>query len=276
MRHAKAARVPGWRRAIVIIIAHDFTSSKLTLRCGGQVDIYYFHVNMDGPPLASLSLTHVHYNPADRVSYLCAWLALVPQGLCVVYATLIWSNREIEIFLMFAGQMACEALNWVLKRYIKEERPREMHGKGYGMPSSHAQFVSFFSVTLALFLLFRHVPHPTDTHTPFSLGGRFLLSVLALVCAGAVAVSRIYLSYHTPKQVMVGCAAGAVFALVWFGFTTYLRRAGWIEWALETWLLRLLRVRDLVVQEDLVDSGWARWEDRRKRQTFQVQGKKRR
>jgi dolichyldiphosphatase len=26
--------------------------------------------------------------------------------------------------LMFAGQMSCEALNWVLKRYIKEERPR--------------------------------------------------------------------------------------------------------------------------------------------------------
>jgi len=42
----------------------------------------------------------------------------------VVYATLLWSNREIEIGLMFAGQMACEALNWVLKRYIKEERPR--------------------------------------------------------------------------------------------------------------------------------------------------------
>lgn len=55
---------------------------------------------------------------------MCAWLALVPQALCVVYATLIWSNREIEIFLMFAGQMTCEALNWVLKRYIKEERPR--------------------------------------------------------------------------------------------------------------------------------------------------------
>lgn len=25
---------------------------------------------------------------------------------------------------MFAGQMACEALNWCLKRYIKEERPQ--------------------------------------------------------------------------------------------------------------------------------------------------------
>lgn len=63
-------------------------------------------------------------NPADRISYLCAWLALVPQGLCVAYATLIWSNREIEIMLMFTGQMACEALNWILKRWIKEERPR--------------------------------------------------------------------------------------------------------------------------------------------------------
>ncbi|KAF1961252.1 DOLPP1 protein [Byssothecium circinans] len=229
---------------------------------------------MDNPPLASLSLTHVHYNPADRVSYLCAWLALVPQGLCVVYATLIWSNREIEILLMFAGQMACEALNWCLKRYIKEERPREMHGKGYGMPSSHAQFVTFFSVTLTFFLLFRHVPHPTETHTPFSFAQRFALSIAALASAAAVASSRIYLSYHTPKQVLVGCAAGAIFAVVWFGFTTFLRRAGWVEWALETELAKLFRVRDLVVQEDLVDSGWARWVERRRKTTFQVQRKK--
>jgi dolichyldiphosphatase len=140
-----------------------------------------------------------------------------------------------------------------------------MHGKGYGMPSSHAQFVTFFSVTLTFFLLFRHVPHPTETHTPFSFPQRLLLSVLALASAGAVASSRIYLSYHTPKQVLVGCAAGAISAVLWFGFTTYLRRAGWIEWALETELARLFRVRDLVVQEDLVDSGWARWVERRSR-----------
>ncbi|KAF2274203.1 DOLPP1 protein [Westerdykella ornata] len=229
---------------------------------------------MEDPPLASLSLTHVHYTPGDQISYLCAWLALVPQGLCIVYATLIWSNREIEIMLMFAGQLACEAVNWVLKRYIKEERPREMHGKGYGMPSSHAQFVTFFSVTLAFFLLFRHVPHPTETHTPYSFFQRFLLSLCALAGAGAVAWSRIYLNYHTPKQVLVGCAAGAVFAVVWFGFTTYLRRSGWVDWALETYLARLLRVRDLVVQEDLVDSGWARWEERRRRKNLVVQGKK--
>lgn len=151
-----------------------------------------------------------------------------------------------------------------------------MHGKGYGMPSSHAQFVSFFSTTLALFLLFRHVPHPTHTHTPFTFFQRLVLSVLALFSAAAVAVSRIYLSYHTQKQVLVGCLAGAVCALLWFAFTTYLRRAGWIEWILETQLARLFRVRDLVVQEDLVDSGWARWVERRQTQppALQVQAKK--
>ena len=63
------------------------------------------------------------------------------------------ATREAEIALALAGQLACEALNFALKRLIKEERPRRIHGKGYGMPSSHAQFVAFWSVSLALFLL---------------------------------------------------------------------------------------------------------------------------
>jgi dolichyldiphosphatase len=78
---------------------------------------------MDGPPLASLSLTHVNYDPDDPVSHICAFLALVPQALVIVYVALIWGTREMEVLLMFTGQMGCEALNWVLKRYIKEERP---------------------------------------------------------------------------------------------------------------------------------------------------------
>ncbi len=44
----------------------------------------------------------------------------------MVYATLIWSSREIEILLMFAGQMGCEALNFLLKRLIKQERPKRI------------------------------------------------------------------------------------------------------------------------------------------------------
>jgi dolichyldiphosphatase len=63
-------------------------------------------------------------NPEDPLSFLSAWLALLPQALCVSYATLVWASREMEVILMFAGQLACEALNFALKRLIKEERPR--------------------------------------------------------------------------------------------------------------------------------------------------------
>ncbi len=42
----------------------------------------------------------------------------------MIYVTLIWSTREVEIFLMFVGQMGSEALNFLLKRLIKEERPK--------------------------------------------------------------------------------------------------------------------------------------------------------
>ncbi len=139
-----------------------------------------------------------------------------------------------------------------------------MYGKGYGMPSSHSQFVTFFSIFLSLFLLLRHVPSPSTAHSPTSFLERLLLSFVACLCAAAVAVSRVYLSYHTPKQVMVGCAAGAFSAIAWFLVTTYLRRSGWIDWALDTRLAEIFRVRDLVVTEDLVDAGWGRWKERRK------------
>jgi len=219
---------------------------------------------MDDPPLASLSLTHVRYNPADPISYASAWLALVPQGLMVVYVTLMWASREVEILLMFGGQMACEILNFGLKRLIREERPKQMMGKGYGMPSSHSQFVAFFAISLSLFLLFRHIPTKTTSYSPTTFIERFLLSVLACLCAGAVAASRVYLNYHTPKQVWVGIGAGAVFAMVWFIFTAYLRQSGWLQWTLDTALFRHFRFRDLIITEDIQDAGWGRWEERRR------------
>ncbi|OQE21625.1 hypothetical protein PENSTE_c011G07911 [Penicillium steckii] len=221
-------------------------------------------------PLASLSLTHVHYNPEDPLSFLSAWLALLPQALCVSYATLAWASREMEVILMFAGQLACEALNFVLKRIIKEERPREMFGKGYGMPSSHAQFMTFFAVYLTLFLLFRHTPSYASSYPycDFILRGALTIGL----CASAVAVSasRIYLNYHTPRQVLAGCGAGFVCACGWFVITGLLRRLGWIDWAADLTVSRLLRVRDLLVNEDLAEAGWQRWETRRLEQRQNV------
>lgn len=150
---------------------------------------------MDNPPLASLTMTHVHYDPSSRISYACAWLALVPQALCITYASLIWSTREIEILVMFAGQLGCEGLNWLLKRWIREERPTQMLGKGYGMPSSHAQFAAYFAVYLGLWVLVRHDPwakNESKTHVPTPLWQRAGLAAAGLAGAVVVAQSRMY------------------------------------------------------------------------------------
>ncbi|KMP09539.1 hypothetical protein CIHG_09715 [Coccidioides immitis H538.4] len=217
-------------------------------------------------PLASFSLTHVHYNPEDPLSYLCAFLSLVPQAIVVVYVALIWASREVEVLFMFAGQILCEALNFGLKRVIRQERPQQVYGKGYGMPSSHSQFVAFFAFSVALFLLVRHKPTSSSTlpnDSPSTLTERVILSLLAFSGAAAVASSRIYLNYHTPKQVMVGIAAGIAFSVVWYLFGTHLRRSGWIDWLLEVRMAKLLRMRDLLIGEDLAEAGWQRWKVKR-------------
>ncbi len=144
-----------------------------------------------------------------------------------------------------------------------------MLGKGYGMPSSHAQYVAYFSTFLTLFMLLRHQPygHPyaSATHVPIPYWQRLLLSVSALACAVAVAKSRIYLNYHKPRQVYVGVIAGVACAIAWYLVTEFARKHGIIERLLELPQARWARMRDLVVNEDLVDAGWERWELRRQK-----------
>ncbi|KAI5295549.1 hypothetical protein KEM52_001038 [Ascosphaera acerosa] len=234
-------------------------------------------MNADTLNLASLSLTHVFYDPDDPVSYLCALLALVPQALCIIYVTLIYASRELEIILMFAGQMVCEGLNLALKRIIREERPIQLQGRGYGMPSSHSQYVGFFAAYLTLFLLLRHVPPPSRKvntkpngrregweanggldadAAPATFAQRLFLSGLACAGAALTVFSRVYLNYHTPKQVCVGAGVGVLFAAAWYIATKLAREWGLVDLVLASPPSQLLRVRDLVTTEDPAQAGW--------------------
>lgn len=175
------------------------------------------------------------------------------------------------------GQLACEAVNFALKRIIREERPHQIRGKGYGMPSSHAQFMTYFAVYIGLFVLARHRPKPRkgsgqgregaygalSSFMPSQYAQQMLTALLLVINAAMVAASRIYLNYHTPKQVLVGCCAGTAFALVWYALTATLRSQGLIDWVLSLTVAKVLRIRDLLLDEDLVESGYREYLARR-------------
>src|SRR5260221_13784842 len=92
------------------------------------------------------------------------------------YAALAVQTRELLIIIMWMGQFAGEVLNWTIKHIIKQERPPGMFclfiflggrivmrwyhighvGNGYGFPSSHSQYMAYFSSFLICHLYFRH------------------------------------------------------------------------------------------------------------------------
>jgi len=76
----------------------------------------------DGPR-ASLDLTHVLYDDSSFVSLGLALVTLSPILLMAAYAALAFQTRELTVIIMWAGQLLCEAFNWILKRAIKQERP---------------------------------------------------------------------------------------------------------------------------------------------------------
>jgi dolichyldiphosphatase len=80
----------------------------------------------EGHGLASISLTHVYFNPNDKISYGFAYITLAPIAILVFYASVTVSRREMAGILMLAGQLLNEVLNYVLKEHIEQDRP---HGK---------------------------------------------------------------------------------------------------------------------------------------------------
>ncbi|KAI8900345.1 PAP2 superfamily-domain-containing protein [Globomyces pollinis-pini] len=157
----------------------------------------------------SISLTHVQYQSGDVLGKILACISLTPITLIVSYITLIIFKRDIVTLYLFIGQLGNEIVNKCLKEWIQEKRPSDHLGDGsYGMPSSHSQFMWFFT-TFCILHLYTHVSFRYKLMKPFISCG---LVVMALL----VGVSRVYLEYHTIEQVVVGSCLGLIIGLTWF------------------------------------------------------------
>ncbi|KAM3825703.1 dolichyldiphosphatase 1-like isoform 5-T7 [Vipera latastei] len=172
-------------------------------------------------PWNPVSLTHVEYPAGDFTGRLLAYLSLSPIFIIVGFVTLIVFKRELHTISFLGGLCFNEGVNWLIKNIVQEQRPcPEAHPSvysKYAMPSSHSQFIWFFSVYSFLFLYLRM--HQTNNARFLDLLWRHLLSVCLLTLACLVSCSRVYLLYHTWSQVVYGGIVGSFMAGLWFLFT---------------------------------------------------------
>ncbi|EMP34693.1 Dolichyldiphosphatase 1 [Chelonia mydas] len=134
------------------------------------------------------SLAHL---ARDFSGQLLAYLSLCPIFIIVGFVTLIIFKRELHTISFLGGLAFNEGVNWLIKNIIREPRPcEEAHSTvttKYGMPSSHSQFMWFFSVYSFLFLYLRM--HQTNNARFLDLLWRHVLSICLVTVAFLVSYS---------------------------------------------------------------------------------------
>ncbi len=111
----------------------------------------------------------------------------------------------------------------VVKRLLRHPRPQAtcaLLGKchKYGMPSSHAQVMSYaFTTALLMHLHRRRNRKNVKNSAPSRSEVIELIELVLLAALGAlVGIARVYLGYHSADQVLAGVGLGSIFSVVWF------------------------------------------------------------
>lgn len=104
------------------------------------------------------------------------------------------------------GSVSNSALSVALKRILNQERPVATLRSDPGMPSSHAQSISFISA-FTLFSLIEWLG--TNELSLF-------LTTLILALASYFTWLRVSQKLHTPSQVVVGAIVGSLYSTLWY------------------------------------------------------------
>lgn len=198
-------------------------------------------------PCEVFSLTAVHYAKGDPFGDVMALASLAPMFIIAQTVALIAVRRDWQTLMFLTGLILNVLANKFLKDFIGQARPSHLFCGGdsgsvedsgayedSGMPSNHAQFMSFVAMIASLFLIVR-VRAPRLELLAWSLSA-WLLAV-------TTGYSRIHLGYHTQEQVAVGFLVGALLAGVWFVvYLVFLERLG--RYLVRTWLFRCFLIRE--------------------------------
>ncbi|CAO3565444.1 unnamed protein product [Mortierella alpina] len=207
--------------------------------------------------LTSLSLTHVQYAGTDIYSKIFAHLTLSPLAITCGYVAVVLTTRDLTPLLMLVGQLLNECTNAVLKRLVKQARPTEYLGDGYGMPSSHSQFMAYFA-TYMVILMYRmgSSPGAVSPH---------VVTFVVLIWSTLVIYSRVHLYYHTWQQVVAGTICGCAFAAGYYFFVQrFLRSRGVLDWMLDNAFARWSHLVDRGQMDHVYQWEWEQFQQWRK------------
>ncbi|KAJ3103864.1 hypothetical protein HDU97_009783 [Phlyctochytrium planicorne] len=159
---------------------------------------------------------------------LTADLVLKSSTITISLAALsILYTRSFTSVYCASGAVVCTLIAKVLKRVIKQSRPKTKHRalnvsiakkyviskvvseeKQYGMPSSHSAAITFFSSFISGLIYESNLASPI----------KILSTIIVNIIAFTVGWSRIFMGHHTWAQVLAGVALGSSFGLTWFSW----------------------------------------------------------
>ncbi|XP_071739119.1 lipid phosphate phosphatase epsilon 2, chloroplastic-like [Rutidosis leptorrhynchoides] len=126
--------------------------------------------------------------------------------IAATYGGVILLRQDDLALWAVIGAVLNVLLSFVLKRILNQERPYSDVCSGPGMPSTHAQSISFAAVFIIL-----------------SITGWLEVNGISVILSGLVIAVGVYLSwlrvllrYHTTCQVVAGTVVGSIFSLLWF------------------------------------------------------------
>lgn len=135
----------------------------------------------------------------------------------VVTGFLALNRLWLTMALVLAGTISGSIVVAVAKTIVARPRPtlvdHLVQVSSASFPSGHATSSAIVYLTLAALLM-------------QIVGGRpvrvYILSV-AVLLIGLIGCSRVYLGVHWPSDVLTGWAAGALWALMWWGIGAHIR-----------------------------------------------------
>ena len=127
----------------------------------------------------------------------------------------------------------------IIKELAHEARPLTCEAlemcDSNGWPSSHSQYMCFFSIYVTL-LATRRLHFGDELR-------RVFIALLPWPFALTVMYSRVYLGYHTVSQILAGGTLGCLLGAAWY-FLMDIVVSPWFPWLEDTAICRYLRIKD--------------------------------